>query len=83
MTKPKANLSAALEKKKTEEPKNGGVASTFRTGEDDQPMKKATYEIPEDLHRALHLHAVSSGVKMRNLVIKYIEDGLRRDQENQ
>lgn len=79
MTKPAADLSAALNKKRAEQPKDGGVASTFRTGEDAQPMKKATYQIPRDLHRALHLHAVSSGVPMRDLVVKYIEDGLQND----
>lgn len=79
MTKPAANLSAALNKKKAEEPKTGGVASTFRTGEETQPMKKATYQIPQELHRALHLHAVSSGVPMRDLVVKYIEEGLKHD----
>lgn len=79
MSKPTANLGAALHKKKTEQLNNGGVASTFRTGEDSQPTKKATYQIPQELHRALHLHAVSSGVSMRDLVVKYIEDGLRND----
>lgn len=79
MTKPAANLSAALNKKRAEEPKAGGVAATFRTGKDGQPTKKATYLLPADLHRALHLHAVHSDVSMRDLVVRYIQDGLDKD----
>ena len=77
MTQPAANLSAAL--KRDRSPKGGGVAETFRTGEKKVPTKKATYELPQDLHRALHLHAVTTGVSMRDLVVKYIEDGLTND----
>lgn len=79
MSAPKANLNAALKKKQAQEPKTGGVASTFRSANDKGPTKKATYEIPQDLHRALHIHAVTEGVPMRDLVVKYIEDGLRHD----
>ena len=80
MTKPAANLSAALNKKRAEEPKSGGVASTFRRSEVKGPTKKATYEMPQELHRALHLHAVRTEVSMRDLVVKYVEDGLRNDE---
>lgn len=79
MSKPAANLGAALNKKKAEEPKNGGVASTFRSSKEKGPMKKATYEMPQDLHRTLHLHAVTTGASMRDLVVKYVEEGLRND----
>ncbi|HIW46356.1 MAG TPA: hypothetical protein H9884_05580 [Candidatus Yaniella excrementigallinarum] len=79
MSKPAANLGAALNRKKAEKPKDGGVASTFRRDEGKAPMKKATYEIPQELHRALNLHAVSTGVPMRDLVVKYIAEGLRED----
>lgn len=79
MTKPAANLTQALNRKQSQTPKAGGVAATYRTGEENAPTKKATFELPQDLHRALHLHAVSSGVSMRDLVIRYIADGLRGD----
>ena len=79
MTKPAANLSSALSKKAAQPPREGGVAATFRAGNTKPPTKKATYEMPEELHRALHLHAVTSGVPMRDLVVKYVEAGLRSD----
>jgi len=79
MSKPAANLGAALNRKKAEEPKDGGVASTFKRDEKKASTKKATYEIPQELHRALNLHAVSTGVSMRDLVVKYIAEGLRKD----
>jgi len=79
MSKPAANLGAALNRKKAEEPKDGGVASTFRRYTERVPTKKATYEIPRELHRVLNLHAVNTGVSMRDLVVKYISDGLRAD----
>jgi len=79
MSKPAANLGAALNKKKAEEPRVGGVASTFRKHEEKVPMKKATYEIPQELHRALNLYAVTAGVPMRDLVVRYITEGLRED----
>jgi len=41
--------------------------------------KKATFELPQDLHCELHLHAVSSSPSMGDLVIKYIENGLLED----
>lgn len=79
MTKPEANLAASLKRKKAEPPKAGGVASTFRTGDEAQPTKKATFQLPQDLHRALHLHAVHNETTMRDLVVKYIENGLQQD----
>lgn len=78
-TKPAANLIQSLGKKQSQALKPGGIESTYRSGEDKVPTKKATFELPQDLHRNLHLHAVSSGSSMRDLVIRYIEDGLRDD----
>lgn len=79
--KPSPDLMKTLGQKKSQEPKPGGLAAEYRTGEDKVPTKKATFELPQDLHRALHLHAVSSGVSMRDLVIRYIENGLREDND--
>lgn len=81
MSKPSANLGAALHRKKNEPAKAGGVASTFRSGDEDEPMKKTTYRLPVNLHRALQLHAFESETSMGDLVIKYIEEGLQRDQD--
>jgi len=79
MTQPTADLGAALNKRQAEKPRSRGIASTFRDSEKKVPTKKATYEIPQDLHRALNLHAVNEGASMRDLVVKYIEDGLQND----
>lgn len=79
MSKPAANLSASLRKKAAEPARSGGVASTFRKSETKGPTKKATYDLPVDLHRTLHLHAVSSGVPMRELVVRYLHAGLSAD----
>lgn len=77
---PKADLRASLHKQREQKSATrGGVAETFRAAEPKGPVKKATYELPVELHRALHLHAVTSDVKMRELVIRYIEEGLKAD----
>lgn len=80
---PKANLGATLRKKKDEAASttpSKNVADTFRTGEEPaEPLKKATYELPVSLHRDLNLHAVQQGTNMRDLVIRYIEAGLKTD----
>ncbi len=78
-TKPNADLMKSLGQKKSQAPKPGGAASEYRSGDGRVPTKKATFELPQDLHRALHLHAVGSGASMRDLVIRYIENGLRED----
>jgi hypothetical protein len=77
--KPNPNVLNSIRQKQSQEPKPGGVAAEYRSGEDKVPTKKATFELPQDLHRALHLHAVSSGASMRDLVIRYIESGLQED----
>lgn len=80
---PKANLGATLRKKKEESAataQSTSVAQTFRTGEESaEQLKKATYELPVSLHRDLHLYAVQQGTPMRDLVIRYIEAGLKAD----
>lgn len=76
---PVEHVAKALSRKKAEPPKPGALEASYRTGEDKVATKKATFELPQDLHRALHLHAVGSGVSMRDLVIRYIENGLRED----
>lgn len=79
MSKPTANLANSLSKKASTPARAGGVASTFRDAGTKGPTKKATYELPLELHKALHLHAVNSDVSMRDLVVKYLEAGLRND----
>lgn len=83
MSTPKANLGAGLRRKAAQEPTEGGVAATFRKPETAGPTKKATYNLPADLHRTLHVHAASTGTPMRDLVVRYIEAGLRADGANQ
>ena len=80
MSKPEASLRQGLNRKKNTPSKPGGVAATFRTGDDDQPMKKTTFRIPQELHRDLQLRAIYSGTSMGDLVMQYIEDGLNRDE---
>ena len=83
MTKPAANLAnsiSAATQKKTEN--SGGVGATFAQSNDKPEMKKATYLVPAELHRDLQLHAVHSGKKMSELVIRYIENGLAADQQS-
>lgn len=79
MSAPKANLGAGLKRKAAQEPTAGGVAATFRQAESSGPTKKATYNLPADLHRTLHVHAASTGTPMRDLVVRYIEAGLKAD----
>lgn len=79
MSAPKANLSASLKKKADQPASPGGVAATFRQAEVEGPTKKATYELPLDLHKALRLHAATSDETMRDLVVRYIHAGLEAD----
>lgn len=79
MSSPKANLSASLKKKTDQPARSGGVAATFRQAETEGPTKKATYELPLDLHKALRLHAATSDETMRDLVVRYIQAGLAED----
>lgn len=83
MSKPQANLQAALQRKKSQPPKAGGVESTFRTSsEATVPSKKTTWRIPESLHRELRLHSVNADEPMGDLVVRYIEQGLKADQQD-
>lgn len=82
MTKPVGNLAnsinAATQKKRDN---SGGVGATFAHSDDKPEMKKATYLVPAELHRELQLHAVHSGKKMSELVIRYIREGMNADQQ--
>ena len=39
---------------------------------------RTTIDLPEDLHRALKARAALSGVTMRDLVLRLVEQGLRQ-----
>lgn len=79
MSAPKANLSASLKKKADQQPSSGGVAATFRKPDVEGPTKKATYELPVELHRALRVHSAASDETMRDLVVRYVKAGLETD----
>lgn len=39
--------------------------------------------IPDQLHKRLKLHAVKSDKSMGEILVKYIEDGLKKDEKKE
>lgn len=39
-------------------------------------MVSINYEIPEDLHRALKVRAAEEGVTLKDLILRYLAEGL-------
>ena len=62
----------ALEIKKGGEPYRHPDAARLR----DQPMKRLTVNIPEDLHRRLKLHATSEDKQMSEVVFDLVNQYL-------
>ena len=44
----------------------------------DQPMKRLTVNVPEDVHRRLKVHATSEGTQMSEIVLKLVNEYLDR-----
>lgn len=59
--------------------KAGGVEHTFREVTEATPTKKTTFDLPEDVHRALRWEALKREVSMRDLVLRYIEQGMEHE----
>jgi plasmid stability protein len=39
-------------------------------------MVSINYEIPDDLHRQLKIRAAEEGVTLKDLIVRYLEEGL-------
>lgn len=66
-------------KAKVQDAGSGGVARTFREVTESMPMKKTTFDLPVDIHKALRWEAMRRDVSMRDLVLGYIEAGMSAD----
>lgn len=40
------------------------------------------YELPDDLHRALKIRAAEEGVTLKELVIKYLAEGVEKSESD-
>lgn len=82
MSATKPNPMAAAIQRRTSAPKpdqGGGVAHTFREVTEATPTKKTTFDLPEDVHRTLRWEALKRDVSMRDVVLRYIQEGMDRD----
>lgn len=57
----------------------GGVEHTFRQVTEATPTKKTTFDLPLDVHRTLRWEALKRDIPMRDLVLRYIEQGMELD----
>lgn len=82
MSAPKTNPMAEAMKRKqntTQEAPSGGVAKTFRETTEATPTKKTTFDLPLDVHRTLRWEALKRDMTMRDVVLRYIHEGMERD----
>lgn len=82
MTESKPNPMAAAIKRRNSAAKPdpaGGVAHTFREVTETTPTKKTTFDLPLEIHRTLRWEALKRDISMRDVVLRYIQEGMERD----
>lgn len=82
MTESKPNPMAAAIQRRNSAPKPdqaGGVAHTFREVTETTPTKKTTFDLPVEIHRTLRWEALKQEMSMRDVVLRYIQEGMERD----
>ncbi|PRZ11724.1 hypothetical protein [Nesterenkonia sandarakina] len=75
------SMAAAMQRRKAapKPPQGGGVAHTFREVTETTPTKKTTFDLPVEIHRTLRWEALKREISMRDVVLRYIKEGMERD----